>query len=349
MLFSRSTPDGESLRSVTLYAGAYQYELISERYQNYNFTLKFFSQPEGYVAYNNGIFSYIYQYKDHLGNNRLSYSDSNNDGQVTASEIIEEDNYYPFGLKHKEYNSIINGVAHKYKYQGKEWQDELGLNVYSYGWRDYDPAIGRFTKIDRFAEKYYKLTPYGYAGNNPVFINDIQGDSLWINHRGNRYLYEYDKSNGGQLYTVANGTKTAYTGRVNGFLDKAFNSLNSLNQNSKTAGGILGNIQASNFNVSISHSSNNPDGNKNQFISANNANSYAFARYLANQGTLQITEIGSGGTVYWNPNNGAVWELNKVNQQTNTTTNLFHELTHSWDSINGESNNAPLNSLSSNE
>ncbi|WP_317125050.1 hypothetical protein [Chryseobacterium daecheongense] len=37
---------------------------------------------------------YIYNYTDHLGNTRLSYL---NNG--LGAEIIEENNYYPFGLK----------------------------------------------------------------------------------------------------------------------------------------------------------------------------------------------------------------------------------------------------------
>lgn len=70
--------------------------------------------------------------------------------------------------------------TYKYKYNGKELEDELGKNTYAYGWRDYDPAIGRFNKMDRFSEKYHTLTPYGYAGNNPILFNDIQGDSIGI-------------------------------------------------------------------------------------------------------------------------------------------------------------------------
>lgn len=72
----------------TDYAGGYIYE---------NNNLKFFSQPEGYVSYNSGAFDYIYQYKDHLGNVRLSY-DKN-------LAIVEENNYYPFGLKQNGYNN----------------------------------------------------------------------------------------------------------------------------------------------------------------------------------------------------------------------------------------------------
>ena len=69
---------------------------------------------------------------------------------------------------------------YKYKYNGKELQEELGLNTYTYGWREYDPAIGKFNRLDRFSEKYFDLTPYGYAANNPVLYNVIQGDSIGI-------------------------------------------------------------------------------------------------------------------------------------------------------------------------
>jgi len=71
-------------------------------------------------------------------------------------------------------------LEYKYKYNAKEWQDELGQNVYAYGWRDYDPAVGRFQRIDRFSEKYHSLSPYGYAANNPIYFVDVQGDSLKV-------------------------------------------------------------------------------------------------------------------------------------------------------------------------
>ena len=92
-----------------------------------NNTLKQFSQPEGYVAYSAGIFNYIYQYKDHLGNSRLSYQDKDNNGAVNSSEIVQENNYYAFGLTQKGYNGAINGVDNKYKYNGKELQDDKSL------------------------------------------------------------------------------------------------------------------------------------------------------------------------------------------------------------------------------
>lgn len=100
-----------------------------------------------------------------------------------------------------------------YKYNGKEYQDELGLNVYDYGWRNYDPAIGRWVNIDPLLNElkfHYdnsssddddqddvymavindlelgggiyntlNLNPYSYGYNNPVSFDDPDGRCPW--------------------------------------------------------------------------------------------------------------------------------------------------------------------------
>ncbi len=150
----------------TFYAGNYVYEGSS---------LKFFNHPEGYIDASGSGYEYVYQYKDHLGNVRLSYQDSDSDGIAESSEILEENNYYPFGLKHKGYNDVISGRDHKWEYLGQEFQDELGLNWTSYKWRNADPALGRFFGSDPIAEDYYYQTNYQFASNNPIWKVELEG------------------------------------------------------------------------------------------------------------------------------------------------------------------------------
>lgn len=111
----------------------------------------------------------------------MSYADTNNDGKITASsnpntnEIIEEKNYYPFGLEHKGYNNVVNGTEHPYKYNGKELNEELGLNWYDYGARNYQADLGRWMNIDPLAEKYVDFSTYHYSGNSPILFRDVDG------------------------------------------------------------------------------------------------------------------------------------------------------------------------------
>jgi len=169
VVYDNSADSGKA----TQYAGNYIYEKNTEQSPA---VLKFFSHSEGYVEPNeDNKFNYVYQYKDHLNNIRLSYSDSNNDGSVDASEIIEEKNYYPFGLKHKGYNNVVNGVHHPYGYLNQEENEELGLGWLSFRHRNYMPEIGRFFGIDPVAGDYVTISPYQFAHNNPVWKIELEG------------------------------------------------------------------------------------------------------------------------------------------------------------------------------
>ncbi|TRX34732.1 DUF6443 domain-containing protein, partial [Flavobacterium restrictum] len=118
--------------TTTDYLQGYQYSNTRTDYGPVAAKLQFFPTAEGYVDCSSGNFNYIYNYTDHLGNVRVSYE---KDATTGSLKIIDENNYYPFGLKHSGYNPIAPTPSYKYRYNSKEFQDELSLNLYDYGAR----------------------------------------------------------------------------------------------------------------------------------------------------------------------------------------------------------------------
>jgi RHS repeat-associated protein len=195
-------------------------------FQYKNGEFQFFPTAEGFVnVTDGGKFNYVYNYTDHLGNIRVSYTLNPADGQL---KILEENHYYPFGLKHSNYNvdkadfekdetgffAILKPVERsefQYKYNGKEFQDELNLNWYDYHARNYDPAIGRWMNIDPLAETSRRYSPYAYCLDNPVFFIDpdgMQADDWisWIGKGGQQHI-TYDSS----VKTAGDAEKKGYT------------------------------------------------------------------------------------------------------------------------------------------
>ncbi|REC60622.1 hypothetical protein DRF65_20405, partial [Chryseobacterium pennae] len=127
--------------------------------------LKFVPTSESYFNFENN--KYIYNYADHLGNVRLSYFKNG-----TGIEVLEENNYYPFGLKHKGYNILGSNPSYNYKYNGKELQE---TGMYDYGARMYMPDLERWGVVDPLAEKMRRWSPYNYAFDNPMRFIDPDG------------------------------------------------------------------------------------------------------------------------------------------------------------------------------
>jgi RHS repeat-associated protein len=213
--YLNSSVDGGIGAMVMEYIGGFHYQ---------DGILRFFPTAEGYVeatkAKIGSTYSYVFNHKDHLGNIRMSYAEN---PQVPGTlKILEENHYYPFGLKHAHYSSNLlffrekdpkpelmltasplNPVPqfpYNYKYNGKEFQNEMGMDLYDYGARNYDPAIGRWITMDNLSELYFNNSSYVYALNTPVQAIDPDGNVvIFINgqHSGDggkpQYWRQYER------------------------------------------------------------------------------------------------------------------------------------------------------------
>jgi RHS repeat-associated protein len=125
----------------------------------------------GYVSLSGSTPVYHYYLKDHIGNN---ISDVNDDWSFENTK-----NYYPFGLYYGNGMKSYENPDLFYGYNGKELDRMHGLDLYDYGARHYDPAIGRWGVMDPLAEKCYSISPYVYCNNNPVRFIDPDGKWSW--------------------------------------------------------------------------------------------------------------------------------------------------------------------------
>ncbi len=130
--------------------------------------LSFFPTSEGFYDYRKK--QYIYQYKDQVGNVRLSYARNATTNEI---DLIDRNDYYPFGLNFvqaSEFSAI--GSPLNYKFQEQELQE---TGWYSFKWRNYMPDIGRFFNVDPLSEKYAYQSHYNFSENRVVNSREIEG------------------------------------------------------------------------------------------------------------------------------------------------------------------------------
>jgi hypothetical protein len=114
-----------------------------EGFQYVGNILQYLPTAEGYAARQGSSYTYVYQYKDHLVNVRVSYS---RDPQTGIARIVEENNYYPYGLQHSGYNNDVwlnqsNTEGQKITFNSREFQNEFDLFVVAMDFRQYDPVF----------------------------------------------------------------------------------------------------------------------------------------------------------------------------------------------------------------
>jgi len=183
--------------------------------------------------------------------------------QRQGLQVVQENHYYPFGMQMMGLGKQ-GAPDHRFTYNGKEGQQEFGLGWHDYGARMYDAQLGRFHKVDRFAEKYYGFTPYQYAANNPISFIDINGDSIEIYSKKDKQSIIYHE---GTLYWKGTGKRydgRAYNGKgkLRGFVKHTKNALDQIRTVGTAGKELIDYFQNSTYkNIRVQEGVNNGESN----------------------------------------------------------------------------------------
>ncbi len=169
---------------------------------------------EGRVVYSStGVCLYENQIKDHLGSVRVAY-----EKDASGLLVRQVNSYYPYGMNITSLSGEpvnIRASGNEYLYNGKMFQDELGLDWLDYGARFYDPALGRWHSVDPLAEKYAPISPYAYVANNPLIFIDPDGRKIRLANNyagGMENIARIAATNlGGQVLSHLIGRNETYT------------------------------------------------------------------------------------------------------------------------------------------
>ena len=133
------------------------------------------------VAFSQTLGNRVYEFSNHLGNVLTTFSDrkiatEGNPGLVAyySAEILSSTDYYPFGFQMP--GRVYEG-DYRYGFNGKEQDPETyGTgNIYDYGFRIFNPRIGKFLSVDPLYKDFPMLTTFQYASNNPILNIDLDG------------------------------------------------------------------------------------------------------------------------------------------------------------------------------
>ena len=126
-----------------------------------------FNIGDGRIVLTDSIPRFQFRIADHLGNTVVFFEDKDLSGTIStniptdpdSAEVLQRNLYYPFGMQLEGTWDPLTDPRADYLYNGKELEEELGLNWLSYGARMYDPAIGRFPSVDPIADQFAWASP----------------------------------------------------------------------------------------------------------------------------------------------------------------------------------------------
>jgi RHS repeat-associated protein len=282
-----------------------------------------------------------YQYDNHLGSAYLELDE--------VGSIISYEEYHPFGTTSYRAGKNETEVSLKrYKYNGKEWDEETGL--YYYGARYYAAWLCRFISVDPLQFEYPELTPFQYASNRPITCIDLDGceamrpDEFYSSDCGeaNTTMTDYPlldtTVDAGIWINGADGNAIQYVPGMeykgDAFIETAVNTLNTLYNESSTAAELIDNLVGSKFTYNI--------------VATDGANVYSPdspAVIIHDSITNKTTgsHEASGGTIKWNKDGGPSGVPEQQFKNTiyqsiavkRPEISLIHELAHADDNRQG--------------
>jgi RHS repeat-associated protein len=93
------------------------------------------------------------------------------------SPVVQMNDYLPMG---NTFNTFERDDVQEQilKFNSKPVDNFFSFILADFGRRNYALTAGRFFLQDRFQEKYFGMSPYQHAANNPLKFSDHQGDSI---------------------------------------------------------------------------------------------------------------------------------------------------------------------------
>jgi RHS repeat-associated protein len=119
--------------------------------------------------------------------------------------------YDPFGMT-MPHRQFAGNQDYRFGFNGKETDSETDLQ--DYGFRIYNPALGKFLSVDPLTASYPWYTPYQFAGNMPIWAIDLDGLEQYIK------TYRYDNGKVTLLNVVDNSYVVTQTLPADGLQTK---------------------------------------------------------------------------------------------------------------------------------
>ncbi|NSW45739.1 MAG: RHS repeat-associated core domain-containing protein [Bacteroidales bacterium] len=197
---------------------------------------------------------------------------------ITKRSInLEKEQYLPYGELFV--SQSLNGYDARYKFTGKERDEETGYDYF--GARYYDSDLSFWLSVDPMASERSWVSPYSYCQNNPIGRIDPTGAlDGWYNDENGTTTYDANINSQADLNSA--GIKGSYVGQTfSGTMSNGWG----------VSGDAKGNLSMSLPEISISANKNTTP-----FLYSNTMNNIGYALSAGSIGTSSAMSLNKYGS-----------------------------------------------------